>query len=85
MTVVTDPGFTQYLPAVSAFEDQVIVIVLSVGAVQITAVLEGVGGGSQAHHRFTSVSIVDDVFHLFVRQFAKAGKQNHHIGRLQMV
>jgi len=39
-----------------------------------------VGGCAQAHDRFASVEIINEVFHFVVRKLAKAEKHHQHIG-----
>jgi hypothetical protein len=43
-------------------------------------VIEGVRCGPQAHDGPAGIGVIDDLFHLAVRQFQKAREQDHQIG-----
>ena len=46
-------------------------------------VVEGMRGRSQADDRLARFDVIDNMLHLLVRQFAKAGEDHQQVGRIE--
>src|SRR5262245_44923617 len=82
-SVVRDPGLAEYLPAIAAGELFVVITVLRVRALRVLLIVERMSGGTQSDNRPAGVRIIDDLFHLLVRQFQPAREQHHEIRAAQ--
>ena len=82
--VVTHPGLSQHLVPEPVFValDPGAEVILRKGA-RLVAVAEGVGRGSQSHHRSSPVQVGIDVRHLLVRQRLEAGEDHEPVRRLE--
>jgi hypothetical protein len=82
-SVVRDPGLAEHLSAVAAGELLIVVAVLRVRALQALLIVERMRGSPQRDNRPAGVRIIDDLFHLLVRQFQPASEEDHKIRAAQ--
>src|SRR5438094_9846989 len=81
MTVMSDPGFAQHLPAEAAIPFLAVpaVFLICVAALEFVRVRRCAHG----YHRPSRFHVVDHVPHLFVRQVAEAGEYDAQVARVQ--
>ena len=82
VAVVVHPGLPQHLATITALEFRIRVVprIFRVGTLQIHLVIEGVGRCTQRDNGPPGVGVVNDLLHLGVGQFTKAGEEHHEIG-----
>ncbi len=85
VTVVADPGVTEYLLAESAGPLGAAKIIVCVRTRRISLVEKGVGGRAQTQNRFARFDEIYNELHIVVRKFAKTRGDDHHVGGGQSI